>query len=241
MQHEELPQKASSSPIVPNQPAETPNQPTEQSKHSDFKPNQIPTEQTNPKTAENVHPSKTPLDSKNVEQLPLEQSTEKFNPGVDHFLDWPSPSYKPNCLRSDQYVFTDKTVSAVIYMKDELDSLPTQTFLSILQFTAESGITVNKIVLAYINNKASILSHEANADHITSLAGDRVVVESVSAATEWLVKRKALERISSEQVGTSSATQYWIITVKWCFTYSLKSLPQHVFKNYLVTFFSSPE
>lgn len=134
---------------------------------------------------------------------------------MDHFIDWPLATHKPNCLSPDQYTVTDRHVSAVVYMSDELESLPIQTYLSIVQFSRESDFIIDKIILAYADGSpVTVKSHKDHVEYIRDLADGVVVVESVLAETEWKAKHKAVEMVTTKQVHGTTCSYIYMYTPK---------------------------
>lgn len=117
---------------------------------------------------------------------------------ADHFLDWPSPSTKSHCPKS--YDLKDDAVSIVIYMKDILDSLAVQTFLSTVQFSKESNMVINNVVLTYVNSSKSFDAHMANIETMMALRVLSVPVIAKPAESEWKAKLQGVHLANSEQV-----------------------------------------
>lgn len=121
---------------------------------------------------------------------------------IDHFEDWPTPYHKDNC--PERYVLADNSVSIIIYMKDALDSLPVQTFLSTVQFTRNSKITISNVVLVFINNTESLPTHLAHVEYMMDLAAASlsgpISVLTATAETEWKAKLAGVKLANAEQV-----------------------------------------
>lgn len=85
-------------------------------------------------------------------------------------------------------------------MKDSLDSLPIQTFLSALQFIQQSNVTISNAILTFKNDEASKSTHLANIKVMMALTTSAVSVIVSSADTEREAKLRALDFTNSEQV-----------------------------------------
>lgn len=126
----------------------------------------------------------------------------------DHFAGWPSPFRKSGCFKD--YDLRDRTVSIILYMRTVLDSLPIQTFLSVIQFSSQSNINVKEVIVAYINDSTYHEAQKLYLTEITRLAGDSIRIVSATANTKWTAKLAAVELATSEQVC------YWMVSDQYC-------------------------
>ena len=117
----------------------------------------------------------------------------------DHFIDWPSAFHKYGCQFN--YPIRDRTFSFVLFIRDAIDSLPIQTFLSVVQFSSQSRNPIREVVVTYVNESLSLTGYQAYIDEIQRLATiSNIKVFTTSGSSEWKAKLNAIKLTSSEQV-----------------------------------------
>ena len=121
-----------------------------------------------------------------------------FSKECDHFVNWPSPTSKRSC--PNFYNLKDESVSIVIYLTDDLDSYPMQTFLSAIQFTKESRLVISNVVFTFINNSLAFDSHMRHVRAMMALTTESVRIVVTSSESERKAKLKGVDLANSEQV-----------------------------------------
>ncbi|XP_067949007.1 uncharacterized protein [Watersipora subatra] len=121
----------------------------------------------------------------------------KFTKECDHFADWPSPSKKKGC--PTEYSLKDWSLSIIIYLSADLESVSMQTFLSVTQFIRDSQLIIKNIIITYIDEPISKESNILQINTMMKLTTDLPIIV-ISSDSEWKAKLEGVRRANSEQV-----------------------------------------
>ncbi|KAF6025027.1 hypothetical protein EB796_016644 [Bugula neritina] len=156
------------------------------------------TQQTNVTTLSSIKENPESKYKPDIKEQPGKDFTKDYTKECDHFTDWPTPFKKLGCPKS--HSMRDNSLAIVIYLKDDLESLPTQTFLSALQFCRESNVSIANIVFVYRNDGQSVHSVESHIEYFMELTAGSIPIISKSAATEWKAKQAGVDLANARQV-----------------------------------------
>jgi len=124
----------------------------------------------------------------------------KATKDTDHFKDLPFATEKPLCSFP---AANHQRISVIIYLVNNYDSVPVQTFLSIQQFSKEAGVELSEVIIAYINDSWEAELNSRVIETIRLFATIKVL--SAEAETEWKAKLKAIRLTTAEQVGRQTS------------------------------------
>lgn len=116
----------------------------------------------------------------------------------EHFADFPSGYIKQGCHQ--QHNVRNPTVCPIVYLTNSLEAVPLQTLFSVLQFSRESGISINAVIVAFKNDTQSAGAHQVTVEAAKQYIGQLVNIETVTAGTEWQAKKAAVELVQCSQV-----------------------------------------